>query len=53
MYATCETPGCSNAGIALEVPPDIDVLCGVCGNPITKISDTAPTPPTEVPEWLL
>lgn len=49
--ATCRTEGCGNAGIAIEVG-DVTytdeetgeertsgVVCGVCGQPITDLSD--------------
>lgn len=43
--AICHTPGCTNAGVAVEVPataldadgrpaPITSVVCGPCGNPI-------------------
>jgi hypothetical protein len=48
--ATCHTPDCINAGIALDVGPatfEMDgetwprgpVTCGVCGQPITDITE--------------
>lgn len=58
-YATCENPDCGNYDIPIDVGSltwvdettgethQIDqVVCGVCGQEITNISDTAPeTPP--------
>lgn len=53
MYATCHTEGCTNQGIPIEVPADIDTLvCGVCSEPITDVTDTAPTLPEVLPSWL-
>lgn len=40
-YATCETEGCMNAGIKLEIlAPSIDpfVICGPCSQQITKVT---------------
>ena len=54
---TCHTTGCGNEGIAIEMdltytdPFDgqtytMGCSCGVCGEPITDITDdTAPEPP--------
>jgi len=53
MYAICETVGCHNFGIPIEVPAGVDVGCGPCGRKITNVSSVAPEPITEVPEWLL
>lgn len=50
MNATCHTPGCFNAGAAIDIgdPPTDDdgqpvqpwtVLCGVCGQPIDDLSE--------------
>lgn len=41
--ATCQTDGCANAGIGLNVwveNPGGHVTCGVCGQPITDIAWT-------------
>ena len=54
MYATCETEGCGNAYVPVPLPDDYGaVICGPCGSKITNVSDVAPEPITEVPEWLL
>lgn len=55
-WVTCETPACTSSGapIRMQYPEDVTaVVCGVCGNQITNITDTAPETPTEVPQWLL
>lgn len=52
MYATCETQGCPSLGASIPVSGQYTVVCGVCGNQITNITDAAPDPITEVPEWL-
>lgn len=58
---TCRTRGCANRGIPIDMELDyIDVdtgqtvtittvLCGVCGEPITDIAESAP-PPDPRPE---
>jgi len=52
MYATCETPGCGNQYVPVEVPPDMSVICGPCGTPVTNITDIKPTEGTVLPEWI-
>lgn len=53
MHATCHTVGCFNAEIPIPIPADAEaVVCGVCGHPITDLTDTPPELPTEVPSWL-
>lgn len=51
MYATCETTGCSNAGFPIPVSGERDVVCGVCSQPITNLTATAPEPVKEMPTW--
>ena len=53
MYATCKTNGCWNELKALEVPADVTVICGPCGNPVTNITDIKPTEGTVLPQWIL
>ena len=53
MFATCETVGCSNAWAPIRVSGEWLVLCGVCGNQITNITDIEPTEGTVLPEWIL
>lgn len=52
-WATCTTPGCGNEGAPIEVQPDLSVVCGVCLNPITDLTDTPPEPIQEMPTWEL
>lgn len=52
MIVTCHTPDCGNADVALDMtmtdPDTGDVIvpdsyvCGVCGQPITDVTDAAP-----------
>lgn len=49
MLATCQTPECANAGIAIDVTDSmaaaggpVPVFCGVCGQEITDLTDAAP-----------
>ena len=51
MYATCETPGCWNEMKPLEVPADVTVMCGVCGQEVTSVEETVPVEPKEMPTW--
>lgn len=52
MYATCETPGCLSEFVPIPLRADHGtVICGVCGVPITHITDTAPEPVKEMPTW--
>ena len=54
-YVTCGTVGCDSYGAQIHItyPEHVDgVLCGVCGNLITDVSDAPSEPVTEVPEWL-
>lgn len=53
MYATCETPGCWNEMKPLEVPVDVTVMCGVCGQEVANITDIKPTEGTVLPQWIL
>lgn len=53
MYATCETPGCWNELKPLGVPADVTVMCGVCGQEVTNITDIRPEEGTVLPEWIL
>ena len=54
MYATCETADCGNLGVPIRLPADAGtVICGVCGVPITNITDIKPTEGTVLPEWIL
>ena len=52
MYATCETPGCWNEMKPLEVPADVTVVCGPCGNPVTNITDIKPEEGRVLPGWI-
>lgn len=52
MYATCETTGCGNAWQPVPVPPDMTVICGVCGQEVTNITDIKPEEGTVLPEWI-
>ncbi len=43
VTVTCRTAGCANAGIAITLsvptePATPNVMCGVCGQPITETS---------------
>ena len=53
MIVTCHTPGCLNADVSIDltfsdpgtgevIVPDAYV-CGVCGQPITDVTDAAPS----------
>ena len=53
MYATCETPDCWNEMKPLEVPADATVICGVCGQEVTNITDIKPEEGTVLPQWIL
>ena len=53
MYATCETPDCWNELKPLEVPTDVTVMCGVCGQEVTNITDVRPEEGTVLPQWIL
>ena len=53
MYATCETPDCGNAWIPVTVSGEFLVICGVCGNPVTNITDIKPEEGTVLPQWIL
>ena len=53
MYATCETPGCWNEMKPLEVPADVTVMCGACGQEVTNITDVKPEEGTVLPQWIL
>ena len=55
LWATCLTPDCGNYGanIHLLAPEGGDVGCGVCGQPITDITDIQPEEGTVLPEWIL
>lgn len=53
MYATCETPECSNAWAPTPVSGEYAVICGPCGVPVTNITDIKPTEGTVLPEWIL
>ena len=53
MYATCETPDCWNELKPLEVPADVTVMCGVCGQEVTNITDIKPEEGTVLPQWIL
>jgi len=53
MYATCHTNGCANQGAPIRVPDGAEtVLCGVCTQPITDVTDTPTALPEELPPWL-
>lgn len=52
MHATCHTSGCENQGIPIRIPEDADtVVCGVCSQPITDVTDTPTELPEELPPW--
>lgn len=53
MYATCETPNCLSAWQPVPVVGDVTVLCGVCGNQITNITDIKPEEGRVLPQWIL
>jgi hypothetical protein len=58
-WATCHTEDCANEGAPIDVGElrvyddvegvwiEMGVSCGVCGEPITDISDAPPEPPPE------
>ena len=53
MFATCETVGCGNSCLPIQIPDDaVNVVCGVCGNQITNITDIKPTEGTVLPGWI-
>lgn len=53
MYATCATEGCDNAYLPITLPEDYGaVICGVCGTPVTNITDIRPNEGTVLPEWI-
>lgn len=53
MYATCETAGCQNAYLPIQIPDDaVEVICGPCGNPVTNLTDIKPNEGTVLPEWI-
>ena len=53
MFATCETVGCGNAYLPIQIPDDaVNVVCGPCGNPVTNITDIKPTEVTVLPGWI-
>lgn len=53
MYATCHTEGCTNQGIPIKVPDDIDtIVCGVCSQTITDVTTEPTALPEEIPPWL-
>lgn len=53
MYATCETQGCPSLGASIPVFGQYAVVCGVCGNEITKLTDAPQDEITEMPSWEL
>ena len=53
MFATCETVGCRNAWAPIRVSGEWIVLCGVCGNQITNITDIEVDEGQVLPEWTL
>ena len=53
MFAACETTDCWNELKPLEVPAEVTVVCGPCGNPVTNITDIRPEEGTVLPEWIL
>lgn len=53
MFAICHTDGCGNNGVPVDVgdigytdadgnPAVAAVQCGVCGQPVTDVTDTPP-----------
>lgn len=52
LWATCLTPDCVNEGEPVQLTdPEMLVICGPCGQPITDKSTTAPALPEEMPTW--
>ena len=52
MFAVCETVGCHNNNQYIPIPDaDSVVVCGPCGEPITKLETTKPDEPKELPAW--
>lgn len=52
MYATCETVGCGNSYLPIQIPDDaVNVVCGPCGNTVTRLEENAPAEPKEMPTW--
>lgn len=52
MYATCTTADCGNGRTPIPVPEDAEqVVCGVCSQPITDVTDTPTELPEEMPPW--
>lgn len=53
-WATCLTENCGNQGASIHIltPDGGDVQCGVCGNPITDITDIKPDEGQVLPEWI-
>ena len=52
LYATCETTDCPSAWQPAQVVGDVTVMCGVCGNQITNITNIKPDEGTVLPEWI-
>lgn len=56
VFATCETVDCGNYLQPMEFTfPDgeeVTVMCGVCGVPVTDITNYRPSAGTELPEWI-
>lgn len=49
LWATCITPDCVNEGEPVQLTdPEMLVICGPCGAPITEKSTTPPEPVEEV-----
>lgn len=54
MFAICDTQGCSNAGAPIPIHDEaVTVICGVCSQPITEVTDTPPALPEDLPPWEL
>ena len=53
MFASCETTDCPSAWQPVHVVGDVTVMCGVCGNQITNITEIKPEEGTVLPQWIL
>ena len=52
MFVMCETVGCQNLGHYVQIPDaDSVVVCGPCGQPITRIENSKPEELRELPAW--
>lgn len=53
-WATCLTDNCGNYGASIHIltPDGGDVECGVCGQPITDLTNIQPEEGKELPPWI-